>query len=69
VVKDYITQLIQSTYRNGIDVADSLRLMSEVDLNGKILIRKVSRKTDPEEKNKNKSHSMRYLKQRLRITY
>jgi RNase P protein component len=62
VVKDYITQVIQSTYQNGRDVADSLRLMSEVDLNGKIPIMKVSRKTDPEEKIKNKSHSRRYLK-------
>jgi GTP1/Obg family GTP-binding protein len=50
VVKDHITQLIQSRYQNGIDIADSLRLMSKVDLDGEIPIMKVSRKTDPEEK-------------------
>jgi hypothetical protein len=50
VVKDHIIQFIQSTYQNGKDVVDSLRLMSKVNLDREIPVIGVSRKTDPEEK-------------------
>ena len=50
VVKDHIIQFIQSTYRNGKDVADSLRLMSEVNLNSEIPVMGISKKTDQEAK-------------------
>jgi hypothetical protein len=66
VVKDHIIQFTQSTYRNGKDVADSLRLMSEVKLDSKIPIMGVSKRTDPEEK---ECHFKWCSKQKLIITY
>jgi hypothetical protein len=32
MVKDYIVQLVQKSFRNGKDVADSLRKMEKIDM-------------------------------------
>jgi Tfp pilus assembly PilM family ATPase len=32
MVKEYIIQLVQKTYKNGKDVADSLRKMEKIDM-------------------------------------
>jgi hypothetical protein len=47
-VKDYVVQVVQKTFKNGKDVADSLREMQVMDMETKCPVRKVSRETDPE---------------------
>jgi hypothetical protein len=37
-VKDYIIQLVQKSFRNGADVADSIRKMDRIDMTSKIPI-------------------------------
>jgi hypothetical protein len=41
-VKDYITQLVQKSFRNGKDVADSIRKMEKINMTKKIPVRKIS---------------------------
>jgi hypothetical protein len=45
-VKDYIIQLVQKSFRNGKDVADSIRKMDRVDVTSKIPIRRLSGATN-----------------------
>jgi recombination DNA repair RAD52 pathway protein len=45
-VKDYIIQLVQKSFRNGKDVADSIRKMDRIDMTSKIPIRRISVATD-----------------------
>jgi hypothetical protein len=44
-VKDYIIQLVQKSFRNGKDVADSLRNMQKIDMTKNMPTRKISRAT------------------------
>jgi hypothetical protein len=44
-VKDYIIQLVQKSFRNGKDVADSLRKMQKIDMTKNMPTRKISRGT------------------------
>jgi hypothetical protein len=44
-VKDYIIQLVQKSFRNGKDVADSLRKMQKIDMTKNMPTRKISRAT------------------------
>jgi hypothetical protein len=44
-VKEYIIQLVQKTYKNGKDVADSLRKMEKIDMTKNMPIRKLSQDT------------------------
>jgi hypothetical protein len=44
-VKDYIIQLVQKSFRNGKDVADSLRRMEKIDMTKNMPTRKISRET------------------------
>jgi hypothetical protein len=41
-VKDYIIPVVQKSFRNGKDVADSIRKMEKIDMITKIPVRKVS---------------------------
>jgi hypothetical protein len=45
-VKDYIIQLVQRSFRNGKDVADSIRKMDRIDMTSKIPIRRISGSTN-----------------------
>jgi hypothetical protein len=45
-VKDYIMQLVQKSFRNGKDVADSIRKMDRIDMTSKIPIRRFSGATN-----------------------
>jgi hypothetical protein len=44
-VKEYIIQLVQKTYKNGKDVADSLRKMEKIDMTKNMPPRKLSQET------------------------
>jgi hypothetical protein len=44
-VKEYIIQLVQKTYKNGKDVADSLRKMEKIDMTKNMPTRKLSQET------------------------
>jgi hypothetical protein len=41
-IKDYITQLVQKSFRNGKDIADSIRKMEKINMTKKIPFRKIS---------------------------
>jgi hypothetical protein len=45
MVKNYIIQLVQKSFRNGKDVADSLRKMEKIDMTKNMPTRKISRAT------------------------
>jgi hypothetical protein len=49
-VKDYIIQLVQKSFRNGKDIADSIRKMEKMDMTTKIPIRKISGASGASEK-------------------
>ena len=49
-VKDHIVQYVQKTYKNGIDIAESLEKESMKDLTTMSPTRQVSSKTDADEK-------------------
>jgi hypothetical protein len=49
-VKDYIIQLVQKSFRNGKDVADSIRKLDRIDMTSKIPVRKLSRATDADDR-------------------
>jgi hypothetical protein len=44
-VKDYIIQLVQQSFRNGKDVADSLRRMEKINMTNHLPTRKISQET------------------------
>jgi hypothetical protein len=41
-VKDYIIQLVQKSFKNGKDVANSIRKMERIDMTAKIPVQKIS---------------------------
>jgi hypothetical protein len=41
-IKDYIIQLVQKSFRNGKDVAHSIRKMERIKMTSKIPVRKIS---------------------------
>jgi hypothetical protein len=49
-VKDYIKQLVQKSFRNGKDVADSIRKTERMDMRTKIPVRKVSGASNADDK-------------------
>jgi hypothetical protein len=49
-VKDYIIQLVQKSFRNGKDVADSIRKMERIDMMTTIPVRKLSRASNADDK-------------------
>jgi hypothetical protein len=49
-IKDYIIQLVQKSYRNGKDVADSIRKMDRSNLTSKIPIRRLSGATNADDR-------------------
>jgi hypothetical protein len=49
-VKDYIIQLVQKSFRNGKDVADSIRKMDRIGMTSKISIRRLSGATNAEDR-------------------
>jgi hypothetical protein len=49
-VKDYITQLVQKSFRNGKDVANSIREMDRINMTSKIPVRRLSRATDADDR-------------------
>jgi hypothetical protein len=49
-VKDDIIQLVQKSFRNGKDVADSIRKMDRINIMSKIPVRKLSRATDADDR-------------------
>jgi hypothetical protein len=49
-VKDYIIQLVQKSFRNGKDVADSKRKMERINMTAKIPVRKLSRALNADDK-------------------
>jgi hypothetical protein len=49
-VKDYIIQLVQKSFRNGKDVADSIRKMDRIDMTSKIPIRRISGATNADDR-------------------
>jgi hypothetical protein len=49
-VKDYIIQLVQKSFRNGKDVADSIRKMDRINMTSKIPIRRLSGATNADDR-------------------
>jgi hypothetical protein len=49
-VKDYIIQLVQKSFRNGKDVADSTRKMERINMMTKIPIRRLMRASDADDR-------------------
>jgi hypothetical protein len=49
-VKDYIIQLVQKSFRNGKDVADSIRKMERINVTSKIPVRRLSRAMDADDR-------------------
>jgi hypothetical protein len=47
-VKDYIIQLVQKSFRNGKDVADSIRKMEKINMTTNIPVRKISGEIRPQ---------------------
>jgi hypothetical protein len=49
-VKDYIIQLVQKSFRNGKDVADSIREMDRIDMASKIPVRRLLGATNADDR-------------------
>jgi hypothetical protein len=49
-IKDYIIQLVQKLFRNGKDVADSIRKMERIDMTTKIPVRRLLRASDADDR-------------------
>jgi hypothetical protein len=49
-IKDYIIQLVQKSFRNGKDVADSIREMERINMTTKILVRNISGVSNADDK-------------------
>jgi hypothetical protein len=49
-VKDYIIQLVLKSFRNGKDVADSIKKMDRIDMTSKIPIRRISGATNADDR-------------------
>jgi hypothetical protein len=59
-VKDYIIQLVQKSFRNGKDVADSLRKMEKINMTKHMLIRKISQDTGTDKVTEQEGFDMLY---------
>jgi hypothetical protein len=59
-VKDYIIQLVQKSFRNGKDVADSLRKMQKIDMTKNMPMRKISRATGTDKDLEQEGFNMLY---------
>jgi hypothetical protein len=59
-VKEYIVQLVQKSYRNGKDVADSLRKMEKIDMSKNMLARKISQETGVDKTTEQEGFDMLY---------
>jgi hypothetical protein len=59
-VKDYIIQLVQKSFRNGKDVADSLRRMQKIDMTKNMPTRKISRATGTDKDMEQEGFDMLY---------
>jgi hypothetical protein len=60
MVKDYIIQLVQKSFRNGKDVADSLRRMEKIGMAKHMLTRKISQKTGTDKVTEQEGSDMLY---------
>jgi hypothetical protein len=49
-VKNYIIQLVQKSFRNGKDVADSIRKLERINMTTKIPVRRLSRASNADDK-------------------
>jgi hypothetical protein len=49
-VKDYIIQLVQKSFRNGKDVADSIRKMDRIDMTSKIPVTRLLGATNADDR-------------------
>jgi hypothetical protein len=59
-VKDYIIQLVQKSFRNGKDVADSIRKMQKIDMTKNMPTRKLSRATGTDKAMEQEGYNMLY---------
>jgi hypothetical protein len=59
-VKDYIIQLVQKSFRNGKDVANSLRKMEKINMTKNILTRKISKETGTDKATEQEGFDMLY---------
>jgi hypothetical protein len=59
-VKNYILQLVQKSFRNGKDVADSLRKMEKIDMKKNMPTRKISKETGIDKATKQEGFNMLY---------
>jgi hypothetical protein len=65
-VKDYIIQLVQKSFRNGKDVADSLRKMEKINMTKNMPARKTSKETGTDKAPEQEGFEMLYnTKQKL----
>jgi hypothetical protein len=58
--KDYIIQLVQKSFRNGKDVADSLRKMEKIDMTKHMPTRKISQETGADKVTEQEGFDMLY---------
>jgi hypothetical protein len=63
-VKDYIIQLVQKSFRNGKDVADSLRKMQKIDMTKNMPTRKFSRVTGTDKAMEQEGYDMLYKRRK-----
>jgi hypothetical protein len=59
-VKDYIIQLVQKSFKNEKDVADSLRKMEKIDMTKHMLMRKISQDTGADKAMEQEGFDMLY---------
>jgi hypothetical protein len=59
-VKDYIIQLVQKPFRNGKDVADSLRKMEKINMTKNMPTRKISQQTGGDKATEQEGSDMLY---------
>jgi hypothetical protein len=59
-VKDYIRQLVQKSFRNGKDVADSLRKMNKINMTKNMPIRKITTETGTDGETEQEGFDMLY---------
>jgi hypothetical protein len=59
-VKDYIIQLVQKSFKNGKDVAGSLRKMEKINMTKNVRIRKISRETGTDKATEQERFDMLY---------
>jgi hypothetical protein len=63
-VKDYIIHLVQKSFRNGKDVAGSIRKMERINMTTKIPVRRLSGASNADEKATEQKEMTSYTRQR-----